>query len=93
MKQLIIIFCSVFIAELGDKTQLAALLYSTDTSLNKWHIFGAASLALIASTFLAVLIGNQLGHWINLKYLKMASGMGFIMIGAWILWSTQAHGV
>jgi putative Ca2+/H+ antiporter (TMEM165/GDT1 family) len=89
MKALWIVFFSVFIAELGDKTQLATLTFSTDRQLNKWGIFAASSLALILSSLLAVLVGSQLSHWINPRILKLIAGLGFIAIGIFTLWSVR----
>ncbi|MDH5559483.1 MAG: TMEM165/GDT1 family protein [Deltaproteobacteria bacterium] len=79
------VFISIFVAELGDKTQLATLLFSTDQQVNKLHVFLAASSALVLSSFLAVLIGSQLYNWINPRILRIISGLGFIMIGSFIL--------
>ena len=89
MKALWIVFLSVFIAELGDKTQLATLTFSTDQHLNKLGIFVASSLALVLSSLIAVLVGSQLSHWINPKILKIIAGLGFIGIGLFTLWSVR----
>ena len=89
MKALWVVFLSVFIAELGDKTQLATLTFSTNREMNKWGIFAASSLALILSSLLAVLVGSQLSHWINPKVLKTIAGSGFIAIGIFTLWSVR----
>ena len=85
MKTLWIVFFSVFIAELGDKTQLATLTFSTSQHLNKWGIFVASSLALVLSSLIAVLVGSQLSHWINPRTLKIIAGLGFIGIGFYVL--------
>ncbi len=81
-------FFSVFIAELGDKTQLATILFSTDQQLNKWSVFAASSLAFVLSSLFAVLIGSQLSQWINPRIAKLVAGIGFIGIGVVTLWST-----
>lgn len=86
MKQLFTIFLSVFLAELGDKTQLATLLYATDRKVGAWQVFVAASAALTLSCLLAVLIGGQLGQWVSPKHLKIVAGIGFIAVGIWTLW-------
>ena len=85
MRSLWIVFFSVFIAELGDKTQLATLTFSTNPHLSKWGIFVASSLALVLSSLIAVLVGSQLSHWINPRILKIIAGLGFIGIGFFML--------
>ena len=56
MKGLLVVFCSVFIAELGDKTQVATLFFATDQNLNRTGVFMASSAALVCSSLLAVLL-------------------------------------
>lgn len=85
MKTLLVIFLSVFIAELGDKTQLATLLFATDHSLSRAAVFAAASAALVLSSLLAVLFGAQISRVIPPPTLRLAAGIGFIVIGAWLL--------
>ena len=79
-------FAAVFVAELGDKTQLATVLFATDKDVGKYSIFLAASAALVLSTALAVLAGTFLSEYINEKYLHYAAGLGFIAIGAFTLY-------
>jgi putative Ca2+/H+ antiporter (TMEM165/GDT1 family) len=86
MKSYWIVFVSVFLAELGDKTQLATLLFSTNQSLSKMGVFFASSLALVVSTLLAVIVGGQISHFLSVEKLKLIAGSGFILIGAWTLW-------
>ncbi len=80
------VFVSVFIAEMGDKTQLATMLFAADKDVSKWTIFFGASLALVATSAIGVLVGSALSQYINEKYLHYAAGAGFIIIGAWTLW-------
>ena len=80
------VFVSVFIAEMGDKTQLATMLFASDKEVGKWTIFFGASLALIASSGIGVLAGSVLSEHINEKYLHYVAGAGFIVIGVWTLW-------
>ncbi len=89
MKALLTVFISVFIAELGDKTQLATLLFASNQKMNPVLIFLAASLALVLATLLAVVVGNQLSHYLSPKTLKLIAGMGFIIIGGWILFGNN----
>jgi len=81
------IFAAVFIAELGDKTQLATMLFAADKEVSKYTVFIAASAALIVATALGVLAGSLLSEYINEKYLHYIAGIGFIMIGAYTLYS------
>jgi putative Ca2+/H+ antiporter (TMEM165/GDT1 family) len=85
MKRLALIFLSVFLAELGDKTQLATLLYATDKSLSAFSIFAAASAALVVSTFLAVLVGESVTRFLPVATLKTLAGLAFIAVGIWTI--------
>lgn len=85
MKALLVVFLSVFIAELGDKTQLATLLFATDRSLSRAAVFAAASAALVFSSLLAVLFGSQISRVIAPSALRLVAGIGFIVIGTWML--------
>lgn len=80
------IFTAVFIAELGDKTQLATMLFAADKEVNKYTVFFAASSALIVASALGVLAGSFLSDHINEKYLQYIAGIGFILIGAFTLY-------
>ncbi len=92
MKEMILVFIAVFIAELGDKTQVATFLFSADKNLNPVWVFCAASLALICSSFLAVLLGSQLGHFISPEKINWIAGGGFITIGVWTLFKAGQGG-
>ena len=84
-KILLTVFITVFIAELGDKTQLATMLYAADKEVSKLTVFVGASLALIATSALGVLVGSAMSETINVKYLHYIAGIGFIAIGVWTL--------
>jgi len=85
MKTYLVIFATVFLAELGDKTQLATLLFASEPATSKFGVFIAATAALTASTLLAVLIGERLGEWVTPGHLRILAGAGFIAIGIWTL--------
>lgn len=85
MTQFIVIFFSVFLAELGDKTQLATLLFAADGKTSVWKIFLAAALALVLSTAIAVLAGTLAKTYLQLIPLKLIAGIGFILIGGWTI--------
>lgn len=76
---------TVFIAELGDKTQLATMLFASDREVSKMTVFLAASVALILASAIGVLAGSMLSDFINEKYLHYLAGAGFIVIGAYTL--------
>lgn len=80
-------FVAVFIAELGDKTQLATLSFATGGS-SRWAVFLGAASALVLTSLIAVLAGEGLARVIPPKYLQRGAGVLFLVIGAWVLWST-----
>ena len=80
-----LVFATVFIAELGDKTQLATLLFAADREVNKWLVFAGASLALVATSALGVLGGALISNYVTPRTLQIIAGTGFILIGAWTL--------
>lgn len=80
------IFLSVFVAELGDKTQLATALFAADEGRSKWLVFLASSAALVASAGIATLAGSLAREFVEGPMLKLVAGAGFIVIGALILW-------
>jgi len=86
-KIFITIFASVFIAELGDKTQLATMLFAADKETNKYLVFFAASAALIVASAIGVLAGALLSEYIDEKYLHYIAGIGFIAIGILTLYN------
>lgn len=79
------VFATVFLAELGDKTQLATMLFATDREVNKWLVFAAASLALVLCSAIGVLAGDWMSQHVSARLLKIVAGTGFVLIGAWIL--------
>ena len=84
-KVLITVFTAVFIAELGDKTQLATMLFAADKAVSKLTIFIGASLALIVASGIGVLAGGFISHYVGEKHLHYIAGIGFIAIGIWTL--------
>ncbi|HOP17764.1 MAG: TMEM165/GDT1 family protein [Chromatiaceae bacterium] len=85
-KVLGLVFGTVFLAELGDKTQLATLLFAADKDVSKWLVFLGASAALIATSALGVLGGTLVSQYVSERALHTIAGVGFIVIGAWTLW-------
>ncbi|HLY96860.1 MAG: TMEM165/GDT1 family protein [Sideroxydans sp.] len=80
------VFVSVFIAEMGDKTQLATMLFASDKEVGKWTVFFGASLALVATSAIGVLVGSAVSQYISEKHLHYLAGAGFVVIGLWTLW-------
>jgi putative Ca2+/H+ antiporter (TMEM165/GDT1 family) len=87
MAAFLTIFLSVFIAELGDKTQIATALFAAEGDRPKWLVFLASSAALVASAAIATLAGSMAREFVSGPWLKIIAGAGFIVIGALILFS------
>ena len=85
-KLLFAVFGTVFLAELGDKTQLATLLFATKESVSLLTVFAGAALALVAATGIAVVGGSLISQYIDPKFLSYAAGAGFVVIGIWTIW-------
>ena len=79
------VFATVFLAELGDKTQLATLLFAAEGENPAWVVFFAASSALVASSLLGVLAGSLLSEALDPRLLRWTAGAAFIVIGVWTL--------
>lgn len=84
-KVFLVVFGTVFLAELGDKTQLATMLFAADKDVSKYTVFMAASLALVLASALGVLAGSLLSEYINEQHLQIVAGVGFLVIGAFTL--------
>jgi putative Ca2+/H+ antiporter (TMEM165/GDT1 family) len=85
LKVLLTVFTTVFIAELGDKTQLATLLFAADKQVSKFTVFIGASLALVVAAGMGVLAGGIISQYVGEKALHYVAGLGFIGIGIWTL--------
>jgi putative Ca2+/H+ antiporter (TMEM165/GDT1 family) len=90
LKVFFTVLATVFVAELGDKTQLATMLFAADGEVSKLTVFFAASLALVVAAAIGVLAGSLLSTFISKKLLSYIAGVGFIAIGAYTLY--QASG-
>jgi putative Ca2+/H+ antiporter (TMEM165/GDT1 family) len=78
---------TVFLAEIGDKTQLATMLFSAERETNKWVVFAGSATALVIAAAIGVLVGAQLERFVRPQTLKMIAGAGFIIIGLWTMLS------
>ena len=77
-------FGIIFLAEMGDKTQLAAMTMAAQTK-RPWAVFIGASLALAAVSALGVIVGSVIGDYIPLLWVKRIAAIAFIAIGVLML--------
>ena len=85
-KMFVPVFGTVFLAELGDKTLLATLLFASKEPSSLITIFVAASGALILSSAIAVVGGAAISNYVDPRILSWIAGIGFIVIGIWTIW-------
>lgn len=86
MTEILAIFATVFLAELGDKTQLATVLFASGRETPPAMVFLAAAAALVLSTGLAVLLGVAAERHLAALPLKLIAGLGFVALGLWTIW-------
>lgn len=72
-------FAAIFLAEMGDKTQLATMSLSAGSS--RWVVFAGSALALVATSLIAVLVGEGLTRLVPQVWIKRAAGALFIVMG------------
>jgi len=77
-------FGVIFLAEMGDKTQLAAMTMAAQTK-KPWAVFIGASVALVAVSGLGVLVGSFVGDYLPLDWVKRVAAVAFIVIGVLML--------
>jgi putative Ca2+/H+ antiporter (TMEM165/GDT1 family) len=75
-------FSTVFLAELGDKTQLAVFSLSAATS-SRLSVFLGAAFALVASSALAVLVADRVARYVNPRWTQGAAGTLLVAMGIW----------
>jgi len=83
MPELATVFVTVFLAELGDKTQLATVLFAADRQHNPVLVFLAAAGALVLASGLAVVLGAAGARYLEALPLKLIVGVGFLALGLW----------
>ena len=88
-KVFLTVFGTVFLAELGDKTQLATVLFASRNTVSLWTIFIAASTALVLTSAIGVAAGAVISEYVNPRYLSYAAGIGFLVIGAWTIYQAS----
>jgi putative Ca2+/H+ antiporter (TMEM165/GDT1 family) len=78
-------FTSIFLAEMGDKTQLATMSLAAGPS--RWSVFAGSALALCATSLIAVLVGDGVSRLVSPLWLRRGAGALFIAMGAMFLLS------
>ncbi len=86
MSSLITSFLTIFLAEIGDKTQIA-LISLTAAKHKPIQIWLGATIAFCILNLLAVLVGYELNKYLPEQYLKYISGLFFIIVGIWTILS------
>jgi len=84
LKIMLSVFGLIFLAEIGDKTQMATLAFATGSE-SRLSVFIGASLALVVTSALAVFAGEAFSRAIPVKFMHVTAGVGFIAIGAVLL--------
>jgi putative Ca2+/H+ antiporter (TMEM165/GDT1 family) len=84
LKVLLTTFGMIFIAELGDKTQLATLSFAAE-SKSPLAVFLGAVGALVLASLLAVILGSGVSKLIPANYIKTGAGVLFILLGLWMV--------
>ena len=85
IKLILIAFWTVFVAEVGDKTQLATLLYAADPENSKLSVFLGSAIALVLASGIGVIAGSFLEHYINSRWISWVAGLGFVVVGIWTI--------
>jgi putative Ca2+/H+ antiporter (TMEM165/GDT1 family) len=85
LREFLTAFITIFLAEIGDKTQLATLLMTAE-SKSPWVVFAGAAAALLTTSLLGVLIGRWLAQRLSEETLKTATGAGMLIIAVLLLW-------
>jgi putative Ca2+/H+ antiporter (TMEM165/GDT1 family) len=85
MGQLVAMFLTIFVAELGDKTQIATLLFAAEGKHAPMSVFLVCAGALVLGAAISVIVGAYGGAWLQNVPLKLIAGIGFIVIGLWSL--------
>lgn len=84
LKILLTTFGMIFLAELGDKTQLATLAFAAE-SKSRLAVFIGSAAALVLTSMLAVIIGAAVSRLVPANYIKTGAGALFIILGLWMV--------
>jgi putative Ca2+/H+ antiporter (TMEM165/GDT1 family) len=85
LREFVTAFVAIFLAEIGDKTQLATLLMTAE-SQSPWVVFAGAAAALISTSLLGVLVGRWLSRRLSAETLQTVTGAGMLLIAVLLLW-------
>jgi putative Ca2+/H+ antiporter (TMEM165/GDT1 family) len=83
-KLFLTVYGTVFLAEIGDKTQLATMLYAAGSG-SRMTVFLGSALALVLASAIGVLAGAALSRVVQGRTLSMIAGIGFVAVGIWVL--------
>jgi Ca2+/H+ antiporter, TMEM165/GDT1 family len=87
IKLMLTTFGLVFLAELGDKTQLATFCLSANCGSSKLTVFMGSASALVLSSFIAVVLGDTVARFVPPHYIKLGAGLFFIVVGIYTLFT------
>ncbi|MFH1076332.1 MAG: TMEM165/GDT1 family protein [Pseudomonadota bacterium] len=85
IKTFLITFGTIFLAELGDKTQIATFNFAAEGNKSKLSIFLGSAAALVLTSFIGVMLGSSISRIIPPHYIKIGGGILFIILGLWML--------
>ena len=85
LKLLMTVFSTIFVAEIGDKTQIATLLYSSGAHNDKLTVFLGSAIALALTSAIGVIAGSAISRYVNPRTLSWIAGIGFIIVGIWTI--------
>ena len=85
LREFLTAFITIFLAEIGDKTQLATLLMAAESQA-PWVVFAGAAAAIISTSLLGVLVGRWLSRRLSADTLQTATGIGMLLIAVLLLW-------
>jgi putative Ca2+/H+ antiporter (TMEM165/GDT1 family) len=86
LKLFLTVLGTVFLAEIADKTQIATLVYASNSPTQKLTVFAGSALALALASALAVFAGGWIGQSLDGRLVSRVAGVAFIAIGVWTLW-------
>lgn len=84
LRVLLTTFGIIFLAELGDKTQLATFAFAAE-SKSRLAVFLGSAFALVLTSLLAVILGSAVSRFIGANYIKTGAGVLFIFLGLWMI--------
>ena len=86
LKILLTTFGMIFLAELGDKTQLVTFTFAVE-SKSRLAVFLGSAGALVLTSLLAVILGSGVSRLVPANYIKVGAGALFVLLGLWMILS------